>query len=126
MFDLPPECCSASSESPRRPRTYRSAELRRQIVEETLAPGASVSLVARAHNVNANLVFTWRRRYRQELLQNSDSSTLLPVRIVSPKPVPPNPKAAGILHLELPHAHLRIEGSPDPATLRTLLAHLLP
>jgi transposase len=112
--------------SPRRPRTYRSAELRRQIVEETLAPGASVSLVARAHNVNANLVFTWRRRYRQELLQNSDSSTLLPVRIVSPKPVPPKPTAAGILHLELPHAHLRIEGTPDPATLRTLLAHLLP
>ena len=53
------------SNSPRRPRTYRSAELRRQIVEETLVPGASVSLVARAHNVNANLVFTWRRRYRQ-------------------------------------------------------------
>lgn len=117
------------SNSPRRPRTYRSAELRRQIVEETLAPGASVSLVARAHNVNANLVFTWRRRYRQELLQNSDSSTLLPVRIVSPKPTPPVspiPTAAGVLHLELPHAHLRIEGTPDPATLRTLLAHLLP
>jgi transposase len=84
---------------------------------------------ARAHNVNANLVFTWRRRYRQELLQNSDASTLLPVRIVSPKsapPVSPIPTAAGVLHLELPHAHLLIEGTPDPATLRTILAHLLP
>ncbi|MCA6479373.1 MAG: transposase [Chitinophagaceae bacterium] len=62
--------------SPRRPRTYRSAELRRQIAEETLAPGASASLVARAHNVNANPAFTWRRRYRQEPLQNSNSSKL--------------------------------------------------
>lgn len=113
------------STSPR-PRTSRSPELRRQIVEETLAPGASVSLVARAHNVNANLVVTWRRRYRQELLQNSNPSTILPVRIVSPKSAPPIPRAAGVLHLELPHAHLRIDGAPDPATLRTLLAHLLP
>lgn len=116
------------SNSPRRPRIYRSAELRRQIVEETLAPGASVSLVARAHNVNANLVFTWRRRYRQELLQNTNSSKLLPVRIIPPPApiVPPPATANGVLHLELPHAHLRIEGAPDPTTLRTLLAHLLP
>ena len=115
--------------SPTHPRIHRSAELRRQIVEETLAPGASVSLVARAHNVNANLVFTWRRRYRQELLQNGSSSKLLPVRIVSPTPTPtarPNPTSTGTLHLELPHAHLRIEGAPDPATLRAILAHLLP
>lgn len=116
------------SNSPRRPRIYRSAELRRQIVEETLAPGASVSLVARAHNVNANLVFTWRRRYRQELLQNTNSSKLLPVRIIPPPApiVPPPATANGVLYLELPHAHLRIEGAPDPTTLRTLLAHLLP
>jgi hypothetical protein len=45
---------SLMSSSPRRPRTHRSAELRRQIVEQTLPSGASVSLVVRAYDVNAN------------------------------------------------------------------------
>jgi len=34
-------------------------------VEETFAPGASVSIVARRHDVNANMVFDWRKKYRQ-------------------------------------------------------------
>jgi transposase-like protein len=43
-----------------RKRQFRSKQERRQIVEETLKPGASVSLVARAYDVNANQVFKWR------------------------------------------------------------------
>ena len=38
-------------------RRFRSKAERRQIVEETMKPGASVSQVARAHDVNANQVF---------------------------------------------------------------------
>ena len=34
---------------------------RQRIVAETLVPGASVSVVARRHDVNANQVFKWRR-----------------------------------------------------------------
>ena len=37
--------------------------LKREIVEATLLPGASVSVVARRYDVNANQVFAWRRRY---------------------------------------------------------------
>ena len=37
--------------------------LKREIVAATWVPGASVSVVARAHNVNANQVFSWRRLY---------------------------------------------------------------
>ena len=48
-----------------RTRRFRSKLERRQIVEETLKPGASVSLVARAHDVNANQVFKWRKQYQQ-------------------------------------------------------------
>ena len=39
-----------------------SAEEKRRIVEESLRPGASVSVVARRHDLNANLLFTWRRQ----------------------------------------------------------------
>ena len=42
-------------------RQMRSAAEKLRIVEETLAPGAAVALVARAHGVNANQVFKWRR-----------------------------------------------------------------
>ena len=41
-----------------------SAEEKRRIVEESLRPGASVSVVARRHDLNANLLFTWRRQAR--------------------------------------------------------------
>ena len=45
-------------------RRYRALEEKRQIVEETFSEGASVALVARAHGVNANLVFNWRKLYQ--------------------------------------------------------------
>ena len=51
------------------PRRFRTVEERRQIVEEAMAPGASVAGVARRHEVNANQVFVWRRQYQQGLLQ---------------------------------------------------------
>jgi transposase-like protein len=38
--------------------------LKREIVAASIAPGASVSVVARQYDVNANQVFSWRRRYR--------------------------------------------------------------
>jgi len=47
----------------RRHRSWPEA-LKREIVAATLAPGSSVSLVARRYDVNANQVFAWRRRYR--------------------------------------------------------------
>ena len=37
-----------------------SLKVKRQLVAETLEPGASVSIVARRHDVNANQLFKWR------------------------------------------------------------------
>ena len=45
------------TEAVTRKRWYRALEEKRRIVEESLAEGASVALVARTHGVNANLVF---------------------------------------------------------------------
>jgi transposase len=50
-------------------RQFRSVDLKRQIVEETLSGETSVAVVARRHGVNANQVFSWRRQYhRGELI----------------------------------------------------------
>ena len=45
-------------------RRWSEAEKRR-IVAESYQPGVSVSVVARRNDVNANLVFNWRRRFRE-------------------------------------------------------------
>src|ERR1700758_2728057 len=46
-------------------RRTRGLDERKRIVEEALAPGVSVSSVARRHGLNANLVFKWIRRSRE-------------------------------------------------------------
>ena len=50
----------------RRVRRFWSEDEKRRIVAQTCAPGVSVSQVGRRYDVNANLIFKWRRdpRYR--------------------------------------------------------------
>lgn len=45
-------------------RTW-SQEDKCRIVAETLVPGTSVAEVARRHNMNANMLFNWRREARE-------------------------------------------------------------
>jgi transposase-like protein len=47
------------------PERRRTAQEKIAIVQETLAPGASVSAVARRHGVNPNQVFGWRKQYQE-------------------------------------------------------------
>ena len=114
-------------------RRYRSALERLQIVEETLRPGASVAVIARAHEVNANQVFCWRRLYRQGLLVSKKNATeLVPVRISDNGPgngLKPVKKEAGVMAsgtilIEFGNARVRIEGSADPASIRAALDSL--
>lgn len=51
-----------SARGRRRHRLWPEA-LKREIVAATSAPGASVSIVARHYDVNANQVFRWRKLY---------------------------------------------------------------
>ena len=59
--------------------------LKRQIVDETLEPGASVSIVARRHDVNANQLFQWRRELLPKEPSEVENGQMVPVEIV---PVP--------------------------------------
>jgi hypothetical protein len=66
----------------RRVRRWRSIAEKRQIVQLTMASGASVAEVARAHGVNANQVFKWRRAFeRGDLIE--PCAALIPVTISS-------------------------------------------
>jgi transposase len=69
-----------------RPRNRSWPEtLKREIVAASFAPGSSVSIVARQYDVNANQVFSWRKRYRDDLGLAADGSApqLIPVMITS-------------------------------------------
>src|SRR5213595_2822142 len=70
-------------------RQYRPIEEKRRIVEATLAEGASVALVARAHGVNANQVFGWRKLYLAgRLVEPKPGMKLLAVRVSESKSAP--------------------------------------
>lgn len=105
-------------------RRHRSKQERRQVVEETLRPGASVAIIARRHGVNANQVFHWRKLYREGRLDVSPPSTqLVPVRIaevMSGEHMPPK-LHAGVIMVEVGRARIRIEGSVDSENLRLVL-----
>ena len=112
------------------PRQRRSIAEKRRIVEETLVEGASVARVARAHGINANQVFGWRRLYQAGRLgERKSAMKLLPVRVNEsvPEALPVRgsadfPKAQpGTIHIELRQAQVRIEGNADAALVRVLL-----
>jgi transposase len=115
-------------------KRWRSLEERRQIVEEALAPGVSVSAVARARGVNANLLFHWRKLYRAGLLSapaEQGEVRLLPVRVQRERRHKRTRQAElaaekeGMLEVTLAKAQVRIAGKVDPEVLRVVLRCLL-
>ncbi len=104
----------------RRPRRLRTVAEKRRIVEETLEPGASVSVVAQAHDVNANLLFGWRKLYRAGLLTETGSvPDLVPVRL---KRQPALAQAA--LEIILAKGTIRLSGAIDPHLLKDAIEAL--
>jgi transposase len=109
---------------------------KRRIAELTLEPGASVALVARAHGVNANQVFKWRRALKRGELNEPTATptSLLPVMVSAPfeaagatgqVDTKEPPAAGGSIHIEFPgRAMISVESGADPALLRSILESL--
>ena len=128
----------------RKKRQMWSAADKLRIVEETLAPGASVALVAREHGVNANQVFKWRRLQlagklveKRSKRSTATATRLLPVTVsdagqqsgtvvVGATPSPSSSRyTAGSIHIQFSKAQVRVEGSADASVLRMVLECLL-
>ena len=102
------------------------------MVEESLAPGASVIEVARRHDVHPNLLTVWRRQARagtlgavRALRQEND----VQFAAVSVAPEPPawaaRAGAGGMIEIAFANGvQLRITGTVDPATLTAAVAAL--
>jgi transposase len=126
-------------------RRYRTQAERRRIVEETLSTEASVATVARAHGVNANQLFHWRKLYHAGLLDPAPSADatndvhLLSVVVhdefaaheedKSVQEAPPvasmAASSAAAVHIEFPgHTFVSVVGSADSAVIRAVLESL--
>ena len=100
--------------------------LKREIVAACRVPGASVSMVARQYDVNANLVFTWRKLYGG--VPEMSPTQLVPV-VVTPEPPTakksaplPDLPSADLIEIELPRGYrVRIGGNIKAAALRVVL-----
>lgn len=129
---ITPSALPPTAPAPATPkRQFRGLNEKRLIVQESLVPGASVARIARKHGVNANQVFYWRKQYRDGLL--GSEIKLLPVTVEPPtsssevqagEPSPAGSPPHGSIQIKLGGAQIRIEGSPDATTLRTILEAL--
>jgi transposase len=117
------------SGSGRRVRRWRSVSEKRQIVQITMEPGASVAEVARA-GLNANQVFKWRRAFELGEL-TEPYAALLPVTVpslsepeIEPSEQRPETRAtsSGSIHIELPgRAMISVESGADHVLIRAIL-----
>ena len=118
----------APARRPGRRPNFPSA-FKRKVVEATFQPGASVSLIAREHDVNANLVFRWRQQYQEGLFGPASQAALLPVQVVEMPTdrvyVQPPSACHPEIVVEVGKAKLRISGTPDPQILQLILQQLL-
>lgn len=113
---------------PERRRRWTSAQ-RLRIVEESLQPGASVTAVARRHDVHPNLLHGWRRQARAGALDarpsrsgSGDPAPFAAVMVAEPA-LAAAAAALGVIEIEFASgARLRITGAVEPATASAVVA----
>jgi len=108
-----------------------------RIVEETLAPGAVVSEVARRHGLSPQQLFGWRRQARQPIAPSTDTrvpqfvpaviEAALPeatVRRRSRSAMRQTDRTCGIIEIELVGVTVRVCRGADAKTVATVLRAL--
>lgn len=122
-------------------RRYFSAAHKRAVIEQAMAPGASLAAVSMAHGFNANLVRKWVRQHRARRAEVPEAARLLPVILGESVPtsrrkrttrapsrtrrLPEAPSRAWSgVEIHVGEARVIVGLTPDTDTLRTVL-HLL-
>lgn len=112
----------------RRRKSYTLGEKQR-LVAESYESGSSVSLVARRYDINANLLFTWRRQMRTPASAASPLE-LIPVEVISSAPAASPAAAAGaeqcgVIEIVLAGGvRVRVDAEVSEAALRRVLSAL--
>jgi transposase len=130
---LSPEIAAAARRT-RKGTPNHPIEFRRELAKLACEPGVSVARLALEHGLNTNLLFKWRRAYQAG---QYEPPTLLPVEVVPEERAIENaaalpvqlqsktqPVVAGVIEICVGITRVRIEGTPDAATLRVVLRTL--
>lgn len=110
-----------------------SADDKARIIEETLAPGAVVSDVARRHGLTPQQLFTWRREARRrQVVPAAEASPAFVPAVVneasrkheSGKRKGRGSLASGIIEVEIDGVTIRIGGGADAKTVAAVIRAL--
>ncbi|TFE36388.1 transposase [Paraburkholderia dipogonis] len=133
IFEVVDTILSEPTQRPgsRKGRPTHSPEFRRRLAMAACESGVSVARLARENGLNANLVYTWRRRYLAE--QQAEAVQLVPVAIVNEVSSVNEPPAlsesevvrpAGSIEVRIGRAVVKVDGIVDAEMLRTVLGSL--
>lgn len=119
-----------SGDNARRRRSW-SLEEKRRIVAESCEPGASVSKVARHHDLNTNMLFTWRRQLGLGMPVPRDEAVSFVPAMIPAEPVPEKTAVAsgpaGRMEIVFPSGARLIFGSDvDAGALGRVIKILVP
>lgn len=110
----------------RRQRKSYTSEEKQRLVAASYEPGASVSQLARRHEMNANLLFTWRRQMRPPSMAEPPVD-LIPVELVGAAQLKATvePEQRGAIEIALTSGvRVRVDGSVSEAALKRVLSAL--
>ena len=117
----------------RKGRPNYSIDFKRRLAVAACEPSVSVSKLAMKHEVNANMLFKWRRQYRAGLLGADADPVFLPVAVqatardeAAPVAVEASPPKAwdGTIEITIGGAVVRVRGEVDANVLRTVIQGL--
>jgi len=118
------------------PRRRYTVQFKRQVVQESMARGASIARVALTHGLNANQLHNWRWQYRRgDFRPVSQDATLVPIHINA---LPTGRQAehyastgrgveadavdtTGRIELHLGHVKIVVHGAADPRALQCMI-----
>src|SRR5215510_8762306 len=104
-------------------RRQHSEALKRQMVAETQVPGASVSVVARRHDVNSNQLFRWRRQLLPKAVV--ESGAMVPVEIAACGDRPRRTDRESVIEIVFGcGVRVRLRGEVNCETLRQVIEQL--
>ena len=120
----------------RKGRPNYPRELRERLAAAACEPGVSVAKLARENGINANMLFTWRRRYLAD--QQARSAGLIPVvllndtptEVIASAPVEAQAQGAkrvspvGTIEIRIGRAVVKVDGLVDADMLRIVLGSL--
>ena len=116
-------------------RRHYTATFKRELVERSLQPGASVSGIALENGINANVLFRWRREHLRATAsvqhESTEQAVLLPVKLAATvtrtrqeAASSRSPVVAGVIEIDIGAARVRLRGAVDEANVRCVLQAL--